>query len=314
MAPLGVMYPASAPAEDLPAFARNAEAMGFTELWVVEDCFLSGGMALAATALAVTERLRVGIGLLPAAVRNPAIVAMEIATLAALAPGRFVVAFCHGVEAWMRQIGARPRDRLAALSETVSTVRGLLHGETVTRHGRFVDLEAVALDSPPAQPPPILIGTTGDRGTALAGEVADGLLLPEGCGAPFIAKMREALMAARSAHVNGPEPELVVYAWARAGESEHDHEVLDGVVSGWARSGMYPGPMAAAGVPSPYPESAPGSLIASLTISGSPARCRAAAPRLASAGATRVVLCTTGEDSDDQYERLASDLAGVTLT
>jgi 5,10-methylenetetrahydromethanopterin reductase len=307
------MYPASAPPASLPAFARNAEAMGFTELWVVEDCFLSGGMALAASALAVTERIRVGIGLLPAAVRNPAIVAMEIATLAGLAPGRVVVAFGHGVEAWMRQIGARPRNRLAALAETVSTVRALLHGETVTHHGRFVDLEAVALDFSPTQPPPILIGTTGDRGIALAAEVADGLLLPEGCGAPFIAKAREALVAARAGAGDGAEPELVVYAWARAGESEHDRTVLEGVVNGWARNGMYPRPMAAAGVPSPYPESAPDSLIASLTISGSRARCRDAAQSLIEAGATRVVLCATGEDSDDQYQRLARDLADLTL-
>jgi 5,10-methylenetetrahydromethanopterin reductase len=105
---LGIVFPAHAPPETLPAFAERAEALGYDELWVVEDCFLSGGLTLATAALAVTQRIGVGIGLLPAAVRNPAIVAMEIATIGRIYPGRVTVAFGHGVEAWMTQIGARP--------------------------------------------------------------------------------------------------------------------------------------------------------------------------------------------------------------
>ena len=123
------------PVAELPATARAVEAAGFDELWFAEDCFLHGGLTAAATALAVTERLKVGVGLLPAAVRNPAIAAMEIATLGALHPGRVEVAFGHGVEAWMRQIGARPPDRLVALEEVVRATRALLHGETVTTDG-----------------------------------------------------------------------------------------------------------------------------------------------------------------------------------
>src|SRR6476619_2764621 len=92
---IGVVFPAGAPVELLPDFARRAEESGLEELWVVEDCFLSGGMTMAATALAATGKLRVGIGLLPAPVRNPAIAAMEIATLANLHPGRFTVAIGH---------------------------------------------------------------------------------------------------------------------------------------------------------------------------------------------------------------------------
>ena len=79
---------------------------------------------------------RVAIGLLPAAMRNPALAAMEIAGLARLHPGRFAAAFGHGVEPWMRQIDARPANRLAALEETVAAVRALLAGESLTVHGR----------------------------------------------------------------------------------------------------------------------------------------------------------------------------------
>ena len=131
MGQIGVMFRPEWPPEELPRFAREAERDGFDELWLVEDCFLVGGLTMAATGLALTDSLRVGIGLLPAAMRNPALAAMEIAGLGRLHPGRLAVAFGHGVEPWMRQIDARPPDRLAALEEVVSAVRALL-----TRHER----------------------------------------------------------------------------------------------------------------------------------------------------------------------------------
>ncbi len=54
---------------------------------MIEDCFYTAGISLAATALARSESLTVGIGILPAVARNPAVTAMEIATLAQLHPG-----------------------------------------------------------------------------------------------------------------------------------------------------------------------------------------------------------------------------------
>lgn len=112
------------------------EALGYDSLFVVEDCFLSGSIALAAVALHATERLQVGIGLMPAVLRNPASTAMELATLAAIFPERLRVTFGHGVEAWMRQVGARPANRVVALEETVSAIRDLLAGQTVSISGK----------------------------------------------------------------------------------------------------------------------------------------------------------------------------------
>jgi len=72
-APIGVLFPARVDVATLPSFARRTEALGFDELWLIEDCFLSGGLVMAATALAATRRLRVGLGLMPAPLRNPAL-------------------------------------------------------------------------------------------------------------------------------------------------------------------------------------------------------------------------------------------------
>ena len=114
---LGVMFRREHAPEDLPDFARRAEEAGFDELWVVEDCFYASGIASAAVALACTDSIRVGLGIMPAVVRNPVFAAMEVATLARLFPGRFLPGIGHGVARWMRQVGAFPRSQLQALEE-----------------------------------------------------------------------------------------------------------------------------------------------------------------------------------------------------
>lgn len=304
-ASIRVLFPAAAEIAALPAFARSAEAWGFDELWVVEDCFASGGLTMAATALAVTERLRVGVGLLPAVVRNPAIVAMEIAALARLHPDRFSATFGHGVRGWMAQIGAVPPDRLAALREVVAAVRALLAGERVTVHGRSVQLADVSLDNPPDRVPPVLIGTTGERGLALAAQVADGLLLPEGCGPAFIGQARDRVAAARRGSFR-----TAVYAWLAIDDDDRRaRSALAPAVAHWLDSGLYPGPVAAAGMSA---GTAPGELTAEqageLALAGDAHACAAAVRRWAQAGADAVILTAPGPGWQSQYERFGSEV------
>lgn len=149
---------------------RGTEALGYEEPWLVEDCFAFGGLTTPAAALGVTERVRVGLGLLPVSVRNPAISAMELAALVVLHPGRLDAAFGRGVEAWMRQIGARPRDRIVALGEVLQVTSALLRGETVDFEGRFVQLRGVKLEQPPAEVPRLYVGTTREKGIGIAAE------------------------------------------------------------------------------------------------------------------------------------------------
>jgi 5,10-methylenetetrahydromethanopterin reductase len=292
---IGVIFPARGAVEKLPDFAGRAEEHGLDELWVVEDCFLSGGVAMASTALALTRSLRVGIGLLPAAVRNPVFAAMEIATLARLYPRRVAVAFGHGVAEWMRQIGSHPGDRLAALEEVTSVVRALVGGETVSMQGAHVHVDNVKLETPPSVPPLIVIGTTGPKGLAIAGRAADGILLAEGAGAPFV---DWAVEQASAADGGAKRPECVVYSWLRIDDdARRAREALRPAVEHWRSSGLYPEPMRLA--PADPRE---------LAVVGDAAACARAIGRLADAGARSVVLAPLGDDVDAQVERLAAEV------
>ena len=183
---IGMCFDRSLPAPFVVEVAESLEAGGVDQLWVIEDCFYTARISLAATALARTDRLTVGIGILPAVARNPAVTAMELATLANLAPGRLVAGIGHGVQDWMDQMGARTPSPLTTLDEVITVVRQLLHGDTVTFDGREVTMREVTLDAAPDITPPVLAGVSGPKSLALAGRIADGVVLAEGAGPAFV--------------------------------------------------------------------------------------------------------------------------------
>jgi 5,10-methylenetetrahydromethanopterin reductase len=297
MGQIGVMFRPEWPPEELPRFAREAERDGFDELWLVEDCFLVGGLTMAASTLAVTERLRVGIGLLPAAMRNAAVTAMEIAGLARLHPGRFDAGFGHGVEEWMRQIGARPRNRLVALEEIVGAVGRLLAGQTVSMDGEHVHLDDVRLAHVPAEPPPILIGTTGPRALEIARRVADGFLLPEGSG-PEAVRWAKGIAGGRAC----------VYAWLSVDDDrDAAAEALRPGLESWRRMGLYPRLFELAGVGEDA-TTLDLDQVRAMSISGNAEDCARAVRALGEAGADSVIVVPRHENHDEQVARFVADV------
>ncbi|GAB2967049.1 MAG TPA: LLM class flavin-dependent oxidoreductase [Actinotalea caeni] len=202
MTSTGLIFPPDQPPERLRSVAHRTETAGIPELWLWEDCFAESGVAPAAAALAWTERLQVGIGLLPVPLRNVALTAMELATLARMFPDRLLPGIGHGVLDWMGQVGARAASPLTLLEEYGSALRRLLDGETVTTEGRYVTLEQVGLRWPPARLP-VYVGAIGPKTLAVAGRVGDGVILTSDTR-----DIGEALATARSARaaagVEGP--------------------------------------------------------------------------------------------------------------
>jgi alkanesulfonate monooxygenase SsuD/methylene tetrahydromethanopterin reductase-like flavin-dependent oxidoreductase (luciferase family) len=196
---LGLIFTPNLAPEQLRGVARAADQSGLDELWLFEDCFKESGIATMSAALAWTERLHVAIGLLPVPLRNVALTAMDVATLERLFPGRVTVGVGHGVQDWMGQVGARVESPLTLLREHVDALRRLLAGERVTTSGRYVHLDDVALDWPPASPVALHVGAEGPRTLALSGELADGTIITSGTSPDAVRAALEHVRTGREA-------------------------------------------------------------------------------------------------------------------
>ena len=217
MTGLGAVFRPQLPPERLRALAQLADESGLEELWLWEDCFLEGGISAAAAALAWTERVRVGVGLLPVPLRNVAVTAMETATLHRLFPGRAVVGVGHGVQDWMGQVGARAESPVTLLREYLDALRALLRGERVTTAGRYVKLDDVALDWPPAEAPAVLAGATGPRSLRLSGAHADGTILTASTPPEGVRRARQLIDEGRESVGRTDHHPVIVYLLTATG-------------------------------------------------------------------------------------------------
>jgi alkanesulfonate monooxygenase SsuD/methylene tetrahydromethanopterin reductase-like flavin-dependent oxidoreductase (luciferase family) len=205
-----VIFHPTFPPETLADYARRAEAAGFDELWLWDDCFLPGALTAAAIALSATQRLQVGIGLLPATTYNPLFAAMEITTLARAFPGRILPGFGYGFAPWMAQIGAAPKSFMKALDATVAGVRGLLGGELVTIDGEQVHLDKVRMQMTPASVPPLYIGAVRARTMRMAGRIGDGTIVTA-MSSPAYVRWAWEHISAGMAEAGRADHRLVVY-------------------------------------------------------------------------------------------------------
>ncbi len=274
MTTLGAVFLPYQPPERLRSVAEAAEEAGLEELWLWEDCFREGGIATAAAALAWTERLRVGVGLMPVPLRNVALAAMEFASLHRMFPGRPHLGVGHGVLDWMGQVGVRAESPVTLLGEYVTAVRALLRGERVTTAGRYVHLDEVALDWPPDPVPGVSVGAIGPRTLRLSGEVADGTILTASTTADGVRRARRLVDEGRAAAGRTDPHPITVYLLAATGPGATER--VDADVRGW------------------------GDDPAEVGVAGEAHAVADAVHRLADAGADAVILQPTIDDPDPE--------------
>ena len=209
----GILLHGSTSPADLTDLCRFVEASGFSELWVSEDYFMLAGFSSAALALQATGRVQVGLGIVSSVVRHPAVTAMETATIAGAFPGRFHVGIGHGVPAWTKQMGLFPKSQLQVMKQTVTSIRRLLAGETLSESGHF-QFDQVRLEHPVANVP-LYTGVTGPKSLMLSGEIADGTILSALAGPKYVNWARQITSeAAKAADVDGVHrlPTYVLYS------------------------------------------------------------------------------------------------------
>lgn len=186
------------PVTDLVDLCVLAEEHGYGAAWAAE---VAGPEAFALLGAIATRTRRIGLGVavVPASTRSPALLAMGAATLSQAAAGRpialgigssseFIVSSWHDA----------PFDPpLGRVREAVVATRALLAGDSGFE-GQFHRIRRFGLTSPPAGPVRLFVGALGPGMLAVAGAVADGVCLnltpPE-----MIPVQRESVMAGAAA-------------------------------------------------------------------------------------------------------------------
>lgn len=162
-------------------YVKYAEQKGFDAVWQADSRLVRDAIVPMSAFAAVTDRIKIGSGVVDCWTRNPARLAATFSTLDDLAPGRVIL----GIGAWWdplaSAVGINRAKPIRAMREIITAVRALLANETVTMHGEFVHLDGVELDyvyqERRPKDVPIYLGATGMQMMELAGEIADGVVL-----------------------------------------------------------------------------------------------------------------------------------------
>ena len=182
----GILIPTtlqrSPPTEALEAFVRRADELGFHSLWTL-DRVLQGdpvldGVSVLTFAAAITRRVKLGMSVLLATLRNPILVAKTLSTLDYLSNGRLVAGLSAGGRRYeFDSLGIPTKGRGVRLSETVKILRALWREPKVNFSGKFFTLKDVEMFPKPVQNNiPILIGGSSSRALDRAGRIGDGFI------------------------------------------------------------------------------------------------------------------------------------------
>jgi 5,10-methylenetetrahydromethanopterin reductase len=158
------------PVDTFVSLASAAERAGFDQVWISHDLFWRSAPVLLAAAAGATVRISLGMGIANPYSAHPSEIAMHAATLQEVTGGRFLLGLGAGAEAFLGWAGIpRPRP-LATTRDAVLACRALLERGTPSGWSSEAHLR---WSGPPV---PIYLGVMGPKMTALAGEIADGVL------------------------------------------------------------------------------------------------------------------------------------------
>ena len=172
----GTVLPEDFPFERLAEWLAAVQRLGWSDIWAGE---VAGRDAFAQLSACASISHDVSLGAIVAATtRGPGLLAMGVASLAALAPGRVRVAIGSSSPQVLSGWNDRPADLpFTRLRAVVSFLRDGLGGARISRSYGPFSIDGFRLASPPQAQPQLLIAGLGPRTLALASEAADGVLL-----------------------------------------------------------------------------------------------------------------------------------------
>ena len=211
-------------------YVKYAEERGFEAVWQAESRLVRDAIVPMAAYAAVTEKIKIGSGVINNWTRNIGLLAATYLTLDDLAPDRIIC----GIGAWWDplagNVGIDRKNPLTAMEETVLTMRRLLNLERVSFDGEFVHVNGIELDVVHGRREPrnvpIYIGATGPKMLELTGKIADGALLnycvPPAYNEVAINKLKFGLKESGRTLEELDRPQLVVCSVDEDGDKARD--------------------------------------------------------------------------------------------
>ena len=162
-------------------YVKYAEEKGFEAVWQAESRLVRDAIVPMAAYAAVTNKIKVGSGVINNWTRNIGLLAATFLTLDDLAPNRVICGIGDWWDPLAKNVGIERRKPLLAMRETVEVMRRLLNMERVTFHGEFHHVDNIELDVVHGRREPrnipIMIGATGDLMMEMTGEISDGCVM-----------------------------------------------------------------------------------------------------------------------------------------
>lgn len=173
----GITIPFDGPLHGQRDLIMELADLGYSELWSSEADGTDGFTPLTLASQWAPE-MRLGIAIVPAYTRGPALMAQQVASLCEAAPGRFVMGIGSSsnviVERWNGIPFEKPYQRTRDMTRFLRTA---LTGEKVTHEYETFEVKGFTLRRPPEQQPKILIAALREGMLRLAGREGDGAII-----------------------------------------------------------------------------------------------------------------------------------------
>lgn len=212
-AEIGLGLQSDKPAGAFAELARAAEHHGVDVISVFSDLLFPPPLAPLLEMAAATDRVRLGAACWNPYTLHPYEIAGQLAQLDAVSDGRAYLGLARGT--WLDAIGLAPTRPVAHLAEAAGHIRALLAGDGAGYDGTIYPLQpGIRLRYPVRRTRvPLLLGTWGPRGAALAGRIADELKIGGTANPAMATVMRERIaVGAREVGRDPDEVRLVVGA------------------------------------------------------------------------------------------------------
>src|SRR2546421_3881691 len=267
---------------------REAEHAGVQQAWMTQSVGMLDTLTLFAAAATQTTRIRLGTSIVPIYPRHPLVMALQAATIDALAPGRLRLGVGTSHRHVMENVyGLSMPSPLAYLREYVEVMRqGLWEGH-VDHQGRFFK---VAAPLPRTAQIPLLISALGVRAFRLAGEIADGAISWV-CPAPYLLNTALPALRAGAQARNRPAPPLVAHIpVAMSTDEAAVQAAVTQRISFYTKAPFYVHMFAAAGFPIAADGTGVDALVKALVIAGNEAQVEKRVRELIASGLDELLL------------------------